>query len=66
MRQIKNNGVDCSQIDSTRAFLRQKYGNKEEVNSKLWYELIAFVSEIKPNPRASSYEWESTIENYVN
>ena len=45
MREIKNNSVDYSQANSPRAFLRQRYSNnKDEVNGKLWYELIVFIS----------------------
>lgn len=65
LREIKNSNIDYSQVDSPRTLLRQKYQNKSEVDPKLWYELITFVNEGKPNPRATSSEYESTIEAFI-
>ena len=66
LREIKNSNIDYSQVDSPRTFLRQKYSNRNEVEPKLWYELITFINETKPNPRATNAEFENTIGVFIN
>ena len=65
VRELKNCNIDLSQADCPKTLLRQKYQNKNELDPRLWYELVTLLSDGRPNVRATSSEFENAIEVFI-
>ena len=44
-----NNGTDVTQINDVKSYLKSKFRDKNELNLKLWQEMVLFIDGDKNN-----------------